>query len=118
MIIAVDAMGGDHAPQSVVSGAALYCRENPGEEVILVGAEDAVRRELKAHKAEALKNIRIHHAASVISMEESPAQSVRRKRDASICVAMDLVKEGRADGGAYRCGRRRGDAEVAASRRN
>lgn len=97
MIIAVDAMGGDHAPQSVVNGAVLYCRENPSQTVLLVGLEDAIRRELKIHRAESLENLRIYPAASVISMEESPSQSVRRKRDASICVAMDLVKEGKAD---------------------
>jgi glycerol-3-phosphate acyltransferase PlsX len=95
MRIAVDAMGGDHAPAVVVEGALAAARESRAE-ILLVGDEKAVGKEV--HRlGGAPKNVRIHHAGSFIRMDEPAAQSVRRKRDASICVAADLVKAGQAD---------------------
>jgi len=95
MRIAVDAMGGDRGPQVVVEGAVQAAREY-GDEMILVGQEDLVRAELAKFRR-LPPTVHVKHAGSVIAMHESPSQSVRRKKDASICVAADLVKEGLAD---------------------
>jgi glycerol-3-phosphate acyltransferase PlsX len=91
--IAVDAMGGDHAPDEVVAGALLYARGHPGDELLLVGDEARVRA--AAHDVPT--NATFVHAPEVIGMEEQPASAVRRKRDASINVCMRLVHSGRAD---------------------
>lgn len=93
--IAIDAMGGDHAPQVIVEGAIQAAREDPIE-LILVGDEKAIHCELDKWRR-IPKNLSIHHAGSVIGMDEPAVQSVRRKKDASICVATDLVKSGQAD---------------------
>lgn len=92
--LAVDAMGGDHAPAEIVAGALLYAAENPGDEVILVG----VRERIAAAAGAALPaNVTVEPAAQVIEMHEHPALALREKKDASILVACDLVKRGRAD---------------------
>src|SRR3989344_1769673 len=96
MKIAVAAMGGDHAPQVVVEGAVQAAEEFPSYQIVVVGDERAVREDLERF-GRVPKNISIVHAGSFISMDEKAAQSVRRKRDASVCVATDLVKEGQAD---------------------
>ena len=92
MLIALDAMGGDHAPAAIVAGA-LLARRELGIEIALVGDRRIVEAEL-AHDAAVPSGIEVVHAAEAISMEEHPAQAVRAKRDASINVAMDLVKRG------------------------
>ncbi len=88
--IAVDAMGGDDAPQSVVAGALMASREY-GLSVVLVGQEEAIQKQLSEHEYdEALVEVR--HAPEVIGMEEDPARSFRRKRQSSIMGALELVK--------------------------
>lgn len=94
--IAVDAMGGDHAPAAVVEGAVLACREL-GADVILVGDETRIRGELVRLGAADQKGISIRHASQVVEMDEHPGQAVRKKKDASIRVIFDLVKSGEAD---------------------
>ena len=94
MKIVVDAMGGDRAPDVVVQGACLAARELKGE-IILVGPAELLRQKLA--KAAAPSCISVVHAAEVIEMDESPATSVRRKKDSSINVAMRMVKDGEAD---------------------
>lgn len=91
--VAVDAMGGDHAPVEVVAGALLYARDHPDDEVILVGDERRIRGLAAAPPA----NVRFVHAAQAIAMDEHPARALREKKGASILVAMDLVKRGEAD---------------------
>lgn len=93
MLIALDAMGGDHAPSEIVAGAILARAE--GIEVALVGAKDGVEAELVRQSA-AASSFQIVHASEAISMHESPAQAVRAKKDASINVAMTMVKRGAA----------------------
>lgn len=95
MRIAVDAMGGDNAPQSIVEGA-LQAAEEYGTEIVLVGDSDKIEAEFKRLKRKHPK-ISVHHCSDVIGMDEAAATSVRRKKDASICVAVDLVKAGEAD---------------------
>lgn len=95
MKIAIDAMGGDNAPQVVVEGAIQAAREYDME-LILVGDRARVEAEIRKLGG-APKNVSIHHASEVIGFDEPAAQSVRRKKDASVCVAADLVKAGQAD---------------------
>ncbi len=91
--VAVDAMGGDHAPGEVVTGALRYAREHPSDQVLLVGDEARVAKAARTLPP----NTTIVHASELVGMDEQPASAVRRKRDASINVCMRLVREGRAD---------------------
>jgi glycerol-3-phosphate acyltransferase PlsX len=91
--IAVDAMGGDRAPQVVVEGAILAAREL-GVEVILVGQNEVVRPELARHDAAA--KIEIVPASQVIAMHESPSSALRKK-DSSMKIAFEMMKRGEVD---------------------
>jgi glycerol-3-phosphate acyltransferase PlsX len=95
MKIAVDAMGGDFGPAVVVEGAVSACREL-GLASILVGDKPAIEREIVRLRAQDLP-IGIRHASQVIGMGESPSQALRRKRDSSLRVAAELVKDGECD---------------------
>jgi glycerol-3-phosphate acyltransferase PlsX len=95
--IAVDAMGGDHAPKAEVEGAIRAAR-SLGVRVILVGPEDRVKKELAQHDGAAALPIEVYHASEWITMEDSAAWAMRNKRDSSIRVAARLVREGMADG--------------------
>jgi glycerol-3-phosphate acyltransferase PlsX len=97
MRIAVDAMGGDHAPAAIVEGALRAARElDKISRIILVGQEPILKAELARFGAVSDK-ISIHHCSEVVEMGETPAVAVRRKKDSSINVAVDLVKQGVAD---------------------
>lgn len=97
MKIAVDAMGGDHAPAEIVAGAVEAARKFKGiSRLILVGDETAVKAELEK-QGPIPETIEIRHASEVVSMGESPATAIRRKKDSSIVRAVELVKEGEAD---------------------
>ena len=95
MKIAVDAMGGDYAPQAVVEGAVQASREY-GVEIILVGIQETVEAELRKHSSAASLPIEVRNATQVVDMLDSPATVFRRKKDSSIRVANDLVKNGEA----------------------
>ena len=97
LTIAVDAMGGDHAPKAEVEGA-IRAASELGLRVILVGNEDVVRQELATHAGAGDLPIEIRHAAEVITMEDSAAKAVRTKKNSSIHVAARLVRDGGADG--------------------
>jgi glycerol-3-phosphate acyltransferase PlsX len=94
--IAVDAMGGDHAPRPEVEGSVLAAREF-GVRVLLVGQPQAVRAELAKYAAPNLP-IEVVPASEVITMNDHPAQAFRRKKDSSVHVAARLVREAKADG--------------------
>jgi glycerol-3-phosphate acyltransferase PlsX len=94
--IAVDAMGGDHAPRPEVEGSVLAAREF-GVRILLVGQPQNVRAELARHASPNLP-IEIVAASEVISMQDHPAQAFRRKKDSSVHVAARLVREAKADG--------------------
>lgn len=97
MRIAVDAMGGDYAPQEIVKGAVEAALRLPQvSKVFLVGDAEAVGRELKKHSGVPDK-LEVRHASEAVGMDELPAQAVRRKKDSSIGRAVDLVKDGEAD---------------------
>jgi glycerol-3-phosphate acyltransferase PlsX len=90
--VAVDAMGGDHAPGAIVQGAINAARK--GLSVILVGPEARVREELARHRAGQALPIEVHHAGEVVEMDDHPGQAMRRKRDNSIRVCFELVNGG------------------------
>ena len=92
--IAIDAMGGDHAPDEVVEGSLAWALGNPGTDVILVGDTARIERLLAGRQA---SNVEVLHASENVEMEEQPSAAVRRKRDASINVCMRLVRQGTAD---------------------
>jgi glycerol-3-phosphate acyltransferase PlsX len=95
--IAVDAMGGDHAPKSEVEGA-IRAAKTLGVEVVLVGPEDLLSRELAAQDGARSLPIRVVHASERVTMQDSVARAVRTKRDSSIRVASRLVRDGVAQG--------------------
>ena len=97
LTIALDAMGGDHAPKAEVDGA-VRAAGSLSVKVILVGQQDVVRRELEQHKGYQELPIEIIHASERITMEESAAKAVRSKRDSSMRVASRLVRDGCAQG--------------------
>ena len=96
MRIALDAMGGDYAPKNPIEGAVLALKEYPYiEKLFLVGDAVATGNELKRLDFKDAR-IEIFHASEVVSMKEAAAKAVRHKKDASICRAIDLVKDGSA----------------------
>jgi glycerol-3-phosphate acyltransferase PlsX len=95
--VAVDAMGGDHAPQAEVEGAIQAARQL-NVRVILVGREDDIKHELNKHEGWRELPLDIHHASEVITMEDSAGKAMRQKKDSSIRVATRLVREGAAQG--------------------
>jgi glycerol-3-phosphate acyltransferase PlsX len=97
MRIAVDAMGGDHAPREIVRGAVDAARRLDGvSKILLVGIEDTVRAEL-AQLGTIPDKIEVVHASQVVDMHDKPVEALRRKKDSSIARAVDLVKDGSAD---------------------
>ena len=96
MRIAVDAMGGDHAPREIVRGALDYAT-NSTDEVILVGDVPRLEREIAAYGNGMPTSVRLVDAPDVIGMGEHPATALRSKRRSSIVVATNLVRDGDAD---------------------
>jgi glycerol-3-phosphate acyltransferase PlsX len=93
LTIALDAMGGDHAPKSEVEGAVLAAR-SLGVKVLLVGQQDVVLRELQQVEGYRDLPIEIVHASERVTMDDSAAKAVRTKRDSSMRVASRLVRDG------------------------
>jgi glycerol-3-phosphate acyltransferase PlsX len=94
MKIAVDAMGGDHGPAVVVEGAVAAVREFDAS-VILVGDRQAIESEIRRLGAQSL-DLEVRHASEVVGMAESPSAALRRKRDSSLRVSAELVRDGKA----------------------
>ena len=92
--IAVDAMGGDDAPDVAVEGALAFAAENPEVTVVLCGREEELKRLVGDNPP---PSIQIRHAEQVVGMGESPVLAVREKKDSSIAVAVRMVKDGEAD---------------------
>jgi glycerol-3-phosphate acyltransferase PlsX len=98
MKVVVDAMGGDHAPREIVKGAVAAVKQY-GIDVILVGDEQEVRRELESCGGSSLNKIEVVHAEQKVEMDDSPSQILRTKRNSSIHQGLRLVKQG--DGDAF-----------------
>ena len=97
MKIAVDAMGGDNAPGAIIEGCVSALSEMDAE-ILLVGKEPVVRAELEKYKGMYDEDrIQIVHAEEVIENEDSPVKAVRTKKDSSLVMAVDMVKDGTAN---------------------
>lgn len=98
MQIALDAMSGDYGPGELIAGALLAVKQT-GLSVSLVGDESLLRKQLDVltPDAKSEKLIKIVHSTQVIEMNEHPVDAIRKKKDASIMVAFDLVRRGEAD---------------------
>ncbi|OAI50001.1 phosphate acyltransferase [Gammaproteobacteria bacterium SCGC AG-212-F23] len=94
--IAVDAMGGDHGPSVTVPAALQALLEHEVLQLILVGDEAVLRTELQKRQVQPSPRLVIQHASQRVEMNESPSQALRSKKDSSMRVAINLVKEGRA----------------------
>ena len=92
--VAVDAMGGDHAPLEIVAGTLSWARAHPTDKVLLVGIPERIA---EVAGGPLPPNVEIVPASQVVEMDESPALALKAKKDSSIMVAMDLLKQGRAD---------------------
>jgi len=92
--VAVDAMGGDHAPREVVVGTLSWARAHSADSVLLVGIPERIR---DVAGGPIPPNVEIVAASQVVEMDESPALALKAKKDSSIMVAMDLLKQSRAD---------------------
>ena len=94
--VALDAMGGDNAPGEIIKGAVDAVLEKDNIQVILVGQEDVIRKELGNYSYPDGR-IEIRNASEVISTDEPPVMAIRRKKDSSIVVGQTMVKKGEAD---------------------
>ena len=94
--VAVDAMGGDLAPVEMVAGAVEAVNAKPGIQVLLVGQEAVVNKELSKYTYNK-EQIQVVNATEVIATEEPPVNAIRKKKDSSIVVGMNLVKNKEAD---------------------
>jgi len=94
--VAIDCMGGDHGPHVTVPAALAALAARPDTDLILVGLRDAIEAQLLACGGSTGPRLRIHHASEVVSMDESVASALRGKRDSSMRVALNLVKNGEA----------------------
>lgn len=94
MMIAVDAVGGDHYPENPVAGAVLAVEENPDIQILLVGPDDVVAAELSKHSYD---KSRLHtlHAPQIIGMHESPSTAVKTKQSSSIAIGLTVHKQGK-----------------------
>ena len=93
MKIIIDAMGGDNAPREIVKGA-LRARRELGVDIILVGREEEIKRCLTGDE---LHQVEIVDAREVVTMEDDPSTAARRKKDSSMTVALNLLRDGKGD---------------------
>lgn len=96
-VIAVDAMGGDYAPEQIVKGAVDAVDNNNDIKVILVGKEDAINAELSKYPDYSKNQIEILHASEVIETAEHPVMAIKKKKDSSMVVGLHLLKDKKAD---------------------
>jgi glycerol-3-phosphate acyltransferase PlsX len=95
--ISIDCMGGDHGPSVTIPAAISFVNREPQAELILVGLEDVLRAELKKHKADSHPRLTVQHASELVEMDDPVEVALRRKKDSSMRVAIEMVKAGNAD---------------------
>lgn len=95
--VALDAMGGDHGPRVVVPAAIDVIDKHPDVDLILVGDEEALERQVRAHGRAAGDRLSLRHASQRVEMHDLPSQALRGKKDSSMRIAIDLVKSRAAD---------------------
>lgn len=93
LIIALDAMGGDHGISVTVDAARLAMDEIPGLELVLVGDQQQLQSEVEKHGLSDNPSIRIHHASEVVGMDDLPVVALKKKKDSSMRVAINLVHD-------------------------
>lgn len=91
-------MGGDNAPQEICKGAVQACREFTDLEMILTGDEEKIKTCLEDSPEQIRNRIRIVHTTEIVAMDEQPATAIRKKRDSSMRIAMEMVRSGEAQG--------------------
>jgi len=89
-------MGGDYGPSEIVPAALSVVENNPGTTLILVGQRDILESNLKEHGGSESDYLRIHHASQTVEMHEPPSSALRNKKESSMRVAIDLVKDSQA----------------------
>ncbi|HEY8609375.1 MAG TPA: phosphate acyltransferase PlsX [Noviherbaspirillum sp.] len=94
--ISIDCMGGDHGPSVTIPAAVSFVEHEPGAELVLVGPEELVRAELKKHRAADHPRLSVVNATEVVTMDDPLEVALRRKKDSSMRVAINLVKDGAA----------------------
>ena len=94
--LAIDAMGGDHGLAVTIPAALEFLRSSPVDRVILVGDEPAIRAALSRRRAGFAGRIDVRHTTQVVDMDEAPALAMRKKKDSSMRIAIDLVEQGTA----------------------
>lgn len=96
LVVAVDAMGGDYGPSVTVPATLRSLKHHPTLRIILVGNQNVLEQELSKHSNSISPHphLKIHHASECVNMDESVIQAVRRKKDSSLRVAINLVREG------------------------
>ncbi len=94
--LAIDAMGGDHGSKVTVPAAVQYLQQHPEDTIILVGLEVAIQAELQALNVSQSSRLMVHHATEVVGMDESPQLALRNKKQSSMRLAINLVKEAQA----------------------
>jgi len=95
MRIILDGMGGDNAPAAIVEGAILASRRMD-HDIIIVGDQEKIEKELSNHRFDPAR-ISVEHAPEVITNDDAPVKAVRNKKDSSMVVGLNMLKEGRAD---------------------
>jgi glycerol-3-phosphate acyltransferase PlsX len=93
VIVAVDAMGGDHGPSTTLPAALQFLEQTPDARVIAVGQEAPLKVALARLDSPALDRLTLHAASEVVAMHEAPADALRKKKDSSMRVAINLVKD-------------------------
>ncbi|MBY0575626.1 MAG: phosphate acyltransferase PlsX [Gallionellaceae bacterium] len=94
--LAIDAMGGDHGTAVTIPAAVEYLKQFPGDTIVLVGVPDAIEAGLRELGVQTGLHLRIHPASEVVGMDEQPQSALRGKKNSSMRVSIDLVKNGEA----------------------
>lgn len=95
--VAIDAMGGDHGPRVTIPAALALLKNDSNVKIILVGLSEVIEAELRLNKAIPNPRMLIHHASELVMMDESPQSALKNKKDSSMRIAINLVKDGQAD---------------------
>jgi glycerol-3-phosphate acyltransferase PlsX len=98
LTIALDAMGGDHAPGEICEGALRACEQFEDLEMILTGDEEKIKPCLERASSGTAGRIRVVHTTEVVLMDEQPVTAIRKKRNSSMRIAMEMVRSGEAQG--------------------
>ena len=97
LTISIDAMGGDYGPEVTIPASLDCLKNNPDLKLILVGDEAVIKQLLPQELADYQYRLTIHHASQCVGMDESPSKALKNKKDSSMRVAINLVRDGHAD---------------------